>query len=134
MFEKAMSFFVDKIGTFTTGKCKCGKVGPPKPWPEPLPSFVKSFGQGIADGCAEVVKLKKAFYMLYGRPDGRKLWVREDLKGKNKEYTLCVDCAKNKNCCKFEDEKKLSRLHSLTLVVWECPDFTENLMKEIGEQ
>ncbi len=117
MFEKVKEFFEDRIGAFITGKCG-GKVGPPKPWPEPLSPPLTYLNKRPAEK-----KLKKAFYVLYSRPDGRKLWVREDLKGKNKEYMLCVDCAKNKNCCKFEDEKKLSRLHSLTLVVWECPDF-----------
>ena len=64
-------------------------------------------------------------YVVYSRSDGRRLWVRQDLKGKNKEHMLCVRCKKNENCYKFEDQKKLARLHSLTLVVWECPNFEE---------
>lgn len=65
----------------------------------------------------------KELYVLHEKLNNRKFWVRKDLKGRNKEFLLCTNCKKKKDCFKFIDQKKLARLHSFTLVVWECLDF-----------
>lgn len=63
-------------------------------------------------------------YIRYTRTKARELWVRKDLKGKNKDYMLCVKC-KNVNigCYKFAKQKELQKRLNLTMVVWECPNF-----------
>lgn len=74
-------------------------------------------------------------YIKY-KHHGKEVSVREDLKGKHREYCLCWKCAKF-----FPDDKKKScpianRLFELdidnivTTPVWECADFKE---KQKGE-
>lgn len=60
------------------------------------------------------------------------VWVREDLKGKHREFCLCYSCSKfkpedrEKNCPIANMVFSLCVVQDLVLPVWECPCFTVN--------
>lgn len=69
----------------------------------------------------------------YGRyiHHGSMVWVREDLKGKHRDYCLCHSCKKFKpidqeHHCKTADLLyRLCILADLVTPVWECPQFEQ---------
>ena len=56
---------------------------------------------------------------------GQLVFVRTELKGKHREFSLCHDCQKEGECAIIAVVFKLCELIGLTLPVLECPDFEE---------
>jgi len=62
---------------------------------------------------------------------GNRVTVREDLKGRHREYCLCWQCTqflpadRSKNCRIAELLFAVDRAHGIVTPVWECPDFQE---------
>jgi len=60
---------------------------------------------------------------------GEEVWVREDLKGKHREYCLCYSCKKlnledqSKNCSIANLLYAVDIAMNITTPVWECPLF-----------
>lgn len=60
---------------------------------------------------------------------GKKVWVRNDLKGKHREYCLCWHCKRfnpnevRKNCSIAKTLYDLCVHYNLVTPVWECKKF-----------
>jgi hypothetical protein len=60
-----------------------------------------------------------------------KVWVRENLKGRQKEFCMCWDCAAfrpeadDRGCPIIKDVLDLAARKTIVLPVWECPEFIE---------
>jgi len=60
---------------------------------------------------------------------GRKVWVREELKGHHREICMCMECSKfhpesrENNCLVANALYVLDMKFDLVTPVWECPDF-----------
>ena len=54
---------------------------------------------------------------------GKMVWVRTDLRGKHREFSLCHKCALEGNCPIIALVIKLCELVGVTLPVWECVSF-----------
>ncbi len=69
-------------------------------------------------------------YVSYER-NGAVGWVREDLKGKQKEFCMCWDCSKfapdqdDKGCQIIHAVLTLAAEKNIVLPVWECREFDE---------
>jgi hypothetical protein len=66
-------------------------------------------------------------YVLY-KHHGVPVIVKDNLKGKHREYCLCYSCCWFKpdtedNCVLAEDVYALNVKHNLVTPVWECPLF-----------
>ena len=61
--------------------------------------------------------------------NAKKVWVRQDLKNRQKEFCMCWDCQKfkpetaDKGCSIIKDVLDLAVRKSIVLPVWECPFF-----------
>ena len=61
--------------------------------------------------------------------NGQSVWVRQDLKGRQKEFCMCWDCnsfkpeAADKGCLIIRDVLALASQKAIVLPVWECPKF-----------
>jgi len=63
---------------------------------------------------------------------GRFVWVKDVLKGKHSEHSLCYSCTNFKpkqkdNCPLAQDNFEYCIKNSLVLPVWECPEFKEKV-------
>lgn len=69
-------------------------------------------------------------YENYER-NGKKVWVRSDLKGKQKEFCMCWNCKKfkpeteNKGCNTIKNVLSLANNCNIVLPVWECEIFEQ---------
>lgn len=69
-----------------------------------------------------------AMYENYER-NGKKAWVRADLKGRQKEFCLCWDCRRfnpgleSKGCPIIKMVLDLAAASNIVLPVWECGAF-----------
>jgi hypothetical protein len=60
---------------------------------------------------------------------GRAVWVRQDLKNRQKEFCMCWECwrfkpqAEDKGCEIIKDVLNLAAQKTIVLPVWECPSF-----------
>lgn len=67
-------------------------------------------------------------YENYER-NGKKAWVRSDLKGRHKEFCMCWDCKKftpdteDKGCPIIKQVLDTAAHHNIVLPVWECGVF-----------
>jgi len=70
-------------------------------------------------------------YENYER-NGKKTWVRSDLKGRQKEFCMCWDCKKfkpeteNKGCPIIKLVLETAANHNIILPVWECGVFEQS--------
>jgi len=72
-------------------------------------------------------------YEQYER-DGKTVWVRSDLKGRQTEFCMCVKCArftpeKGDRCALGQAVLTFMAQHNLDLPVWECGSFVEKAFK-----
>ena len=65
--------------------------------------------------------------------NGKTVWVRQDLKGRQKEFCMCWDCTRfkpdtqDKGCAAIKAVLDLAAARSIVLPVWECPEFSQNM-------
>ena len=73
---------------------------------------------------------KRAMYEKYDK-NGKDVWVRKDLKGRQKEFCMCWDCARfmpesaDKGCATIKTVLELAARNAIVLPVWECPGFQQ---------
>lgn len=67
-------------------------------------------------------------YEQYER-NGKIVWVRSDLKGRQTEFCMCMQCAKVKGCLLCQAVLTFMAQHNLDLPVWECGAFAEKALK-----
>lgn len=66
---------------------------------------------------------------MYEKREG--VWVRSDLKNRQKEFCMCWDCKKfcpqeiNKGCAIVMKVLELASQNKIVLPIWECPDFLD---------
>ena len=63
---------------------------------------------------------------------GRRVWVREDLKGRHQEFCLCYSCrefhpGEPVNCTIAQNNYEKCIAGDMVLPVWECPVFQETM-------
>jgi len=69
-------------------------------------------------------------YESYER-NGKRAWVRSDLKGRQKEFCMCWDCgnfkpeAENKGCPIINGVLTMAAAENIVLPVWECGEFQQ---------
>ena len=62
---------------------------------------------------------------------GEEVFVRSDMKGREKEFSLCTDCKHVKDDCDEQSDATLGCEMELVVIVWACPDFFPKGAKKV---
>ena len=54
---------------------------------------------------------------------GEDVFVRANMKGREKEFSLCTNCKHSKDDCDEQSDAVLGCEKEVVLIVWACPDF-----------
>jgi hypothetical protein len=61
-------------------------------------------------------------YVRYSHK-GEDVFVRHDMKGREKDYSLCTNCQNIKDDCDEQSDAMIGAEKEVVLIVWACPDF-----------